>query len=151
MSKLYSVRRFRAADLERILGIEREGFGSDAYDRKLFAEYAHTCGDLFLVAERSRKICGYALTCMRAGRLPSAELVSLAVDPAARRTGAAKTLLDSTLRRLRRRRVGRWSLTVKVTNEPARAFYEKYGFTKMRVVRGYYEDGRDGVRMVKEV
>jgi len=151
MFRKYFIRRFRDSDLDRILGIERKSFGSDAYDRKLFAEYARTCGGFFLVAERGRKIWGYALTCMCADRSKPAELVSLAVDPEARGTGAAKTLMDSTLRRLRRRGAARWSLMVKVTNQRARAFYEEYGFTKTRVVRKYYEDGRDGVRMVREV
>jgi ribosomal-protein-alanine N-acetyltransferase len=52
--------------------------------------------------------------------------------------------MDSTLRRLRLRRIGRFGLMVKVTNREARAFYEKYGFRKVRTVRRYYEDGNDG-------
>jgi ribosomal-protein-alanine N-acetyltransferase len=57
--------------------------------------------------------------------------------------------MDSTLRRLRRRGVVRLRLTVKVTNEAAIRLYEGYGFQKSRIVRGYYEDGADGWRMVK--
>jgi ribosomal protein S18 acetylase RimI-like enzyme len=38
---------------------------------------------------------------------------------------------------------------VRVTNVAARRFYEKYGFQKGRIVRGYYEDGTDGVAMRK--
>lgn len=150
MSQRYSVRPFRIADLDRIMEIERASFGQDAYDRNLFAEYAHKCGELFLVAARSRKVWGYALTCRRGGACQNqAELVSVAVDPAARGTGAAKALMDSTLRRLRPRGVTRWALMVKVTNQRARAFYEKYGFEKVRIVRKYYEDGQDGCLMAK--
>jgi ribosomal-protein-alanine N-acetyltransferase len=160
MLKRYSVRRVRLADLDRIMEIERASFGRDAYDRNLFAEYTHKCGELFLVAERSRKICGYALTCLSARKYAPtsqgisrqrAELISVAVDPAARRTGAAKALMDSTLRRLRLRGVWRFSLTVKVTNQKARAFYEAYGFRKVRIVRAYYEDGQDGWLMAKHL
>jgi ribosomal protein S18 acetylase RimI-like enzyme len=50
---------------------------------------------------------------------------------------------------LRRRGVVRLRLTVKVTNEAAIRLYEGYGFQKSRIVRGYYEDGADGWRMVK--
>ena len=152
MPKRYSIRRMGDADLDRIMEIERASFGRDAYDRNLFAEYNRKCGELFLVAERSRKVWGYALTCLRAGVWRNrAELISVAVDPAARGTGAAKTLMDSTLRRLRRRQVTRLSLIVKVTNERARAFYEKYGFKKIRIVRRYYEDDQDGWLMAKEL
>ncbi|MBZ5727035.1 MAG: ribosomal protein S18-alanine N-acetyltransferase [Acidobacteriia bacterium] len=142
MSTRFTIRRMRPADLERILAIENASFGSEAWDRNLFAGYSRTCGELFLVvAEGTRNICGYMITCTRGGR---AELVSVAVDPRARGRGAASALLESTLRRLRRRAIARLSLMVKTSNDPARAFYEKYGFRKVRRVPRYYEDGADG-------
>ena len=146
MKTPYSVRRLRAADLDRIQEIEHASFGQDAYDRNLFAEFYHNCGDLFLAVERNALVCGYMITCVRGEQ---AELVSVAVDPAARGTGAASVLLASTLRRLRWRRVARIRLMVKVTNRPARAFYEKYGFHKVKIVRRYYEDGADGLLMAR--
>jgi len=150
MEQRYSVRRLRAADLPRIEQIERASFGAEAYDRKLFAEFHHTCGDLFLVVERSGRICGYGITCLRAGSA-RAELVSIAVEPAARRKGAASALLASTVRRLRLRRTARLGLMVKATNRRAQSFYAKYGFVKTRRVKRYYEDGRDGILMTKDL
>jgi len=150
MKKRYSIRRSRLADLDRIMEIERASFGADAYDRNLFAEYTRQCGELFLVAEDSRKVRGYMLTCRRAGAFRNrAELVSLAVDPNMRGCGVASALMESTLRRLRLRGVSRFGLMVKVTNETARAFYQKYGFNNVRRVRRYYEDGQDGWLMAK--
>jgi ribosomal protein S18 acetylase RimI-like enzyme len=40
---------------------------------------------------------------------------------------------------------------VKVTNHRARAFYEKYGFRKLRRVTGYYEDGEDGLLLYRDL
>jgi ribosomal-protein-alanine N-acetyltransferase len=164
MLKRYSIRRARAADLDRIMEIERASFGRDAYDRNLFAEYTRKCGELFLVAERARKVWGYAVSCLlarQAARLVArqspefprkrAELISVAVDPRALGTGAAKALMDSILRRLRLRGVTRLSLMVKVTNARACAFYRKYAFKKIRIVRGYYGDGQDGWLMAKHL
>jgi ribosomal-protein-alanine N-acetyltransferase len=150
MTPPLSIRRFRPSDLHRILEIEGASFGEDAYDRKLFAEFSHKCGDLFLVAARGRKICGYMLTCI-GGRTAAnrAELVSVAVEPKLRGRGIASALMDSTLRRLRRRGVDGLHLMVKVTNQPAIAFYERYGFSRSRRVRRYYEDGADGWLMAK--
>lgn len=128
--------------------IEHSSFGDDAYDRNLFAEFFHKWGDLFLVAERRGKVCGYMVTCMRGER---AELVSVAVDPAERGRGAGSALLAGTLRRLRRRRAARLGLMVRQANAPARAFYEKFGFRKVRIVRKYYEDGEDGLLMTKDL
>ena len=146
------VRAFKPADLDPILVLERASFGGDAYDRNLFAEYMGDCGELFLGAGRAPEIWGYALSCRRPGAFRHlAELVSLAVDPAMRGRGVASALMESTLRRLRLRGISRLSLTVKVTNDRARAFYEKYGFQKVRRVRRYYEDGEDGWRMTRQL
>jgi ribosomal-protein-alanine N-acetyltransferase len=78
-------------------------------------------------------------------------LVSVAVDPAFLGKGAASALMDGTLGRLRRRKIIRLGLMVKATNRRARAFYEKYGFRKLRRVAGYYEDGADGLSLAKDL
>jgi ribosomal-protein-alanine N-acetyltransferase len=144
----HTVRRLRVADLNRIMEIELASFGDEAYDRNLFAEFFRECGELFLVAEHDRTVQGYMVTCIRGEQ---AELVSVAVDRAARRMGAASALMESTLRRLRRRGIARIGLMVRAANDQARAFYERYGFEKVRRVPRYYEDGGDGWRMAKEL
>jgi ribosomal-protein-alanine N-acetyltransferase len=148
MPKPLEIRRCRLADLDRILKIENASVGEDAYDRNLFAEFFNICRNLFLVAVRGSSVCGYMITCVRGDR---AEIVSIAVAPAFRGRGVASALMDSTLRRLKRRKVMRLVLMVKVSNAPARQFYLKYGFRKTRLVRKYYEDGADGVLMARAV
>lgn len=150
MHSTFRIRRLKASDLDRIQQIEHASFGKDAYDRKLFAEYHRKCGELFLVALAPSRICGYMITCVRADR-NGAEVISLAVDPDFRGKGAASALMAGTMRRLRRRRVPKASLTVKETNRRARRFYERWGFRRVRRVPRYYEDGRDGIRMVAEL
>jgi len=100
------------------------------------------------VAESAGRVCGYSVTRARGNR---AELVSIAVDPPARRKGVASALLASTLRRLRRRNVECLSLMVRLANAGARGFYEKYEFTQVRIVRKYYEDGSDGGLMQRTI
>ncbi len=149
MTAPITVRRIRAQELDRILLIERASFGEDAYDRNLFAEFLNKCGDFFLIAEHESRICGYAIACicgMRRG-VRRAELVSIAVNPPDRGLGAASRMMDSILRRLRRHGVDRLSLMARVANHPALAFYGKYRFRRIRVVRGYYADGADGLLM----
>jgi ribosomal-protein-alanine N-acetyltransferase len=152
MERRFAVRRVRADDIPAILEIETASFGPDAYDRKLFAEYTRTCGELFLVALAGTKVVGYAITCLCAAKTGiRAELVSLAVHPSVIGKGAAPALMDSILRRLKLRRVSRLGLTVNVMNNRAIAFYKKYGFRKFRRVPHYYEDGADGFRFVKDL
>ena len=135
----------------RILAIESASFGPEAYECKLFAYYLAKCGGLFLVAERRRSVCAYMITCLRGNPPVRAELISVAVDPASRESGAASMLLEATLRRLRRRRVANLQLVVRDSNHPAQAFYRKYGFRPIRRVPGYYEDGGDGIAMARRV
>jgi ribosomal-protein-alanine N-acetyltransferase len=87
------------------------------------------------------------LTCIR----PRPEIVSIAVQPAQRRKGAARLLLESTTRRLRRRQARRLNLMVRVRNRAALKFYVKHGFLKIRVVHQYYDDGTDGFLMSKNL
>jgi ribosomal-protein-alanine N-acetyltransferase len=152
MDKQFAVRPVRQRDLAGILEIEVASFGPDAYDRNLFAEYTRKCGGLFLVAEWGTKVCAYAITVISPARLGNrAELVSVAVDPAFLGKGAASALMDSTLRRLRRRKITRLGLMVKVTNRRALAFYQKFAFRKLRRVPRYYEDGADGLSLTKDL
>ena len=152
MHRRLKIRLFRESDMDSILQIEHTSFYKDAYARNLFAEFYHNCGELFLVAEGDRRVCGYMVTCTRSrlGTL-KAELISVAVDSAARRMGVASALMDSTLRRLRRRRVSRLTLTVKVSNRRALAFYRKYGFLQLRILPKYYEDGKDAWLMARDL
>jgi ribosomal-protein-alanine N-acetyltransferase len=152
MGTQYEIRRMRLRDLDRILEIEAASFGREAYDRKLIAHYLRKCGELFLVASSKQTIHGYLLSCLSGNATgPSAELVSVAVDPAARGKGAASAMLESVLRRLRRRGAHRLHLVVRVGNTGALAFYQKFGFRRLRLVPQYYEDGADGIAMSRKV
>src|SRR5262245_28392517 len=149
MSRDFRVRRMRPADLDAILRVERKCFRRDAYDRNLFAAYARRCPDLFLVSTGPHgELRGYILGCPFRGE---AELVSVAVDPAARREGIASAMLESLLRRLKRSGFSRLRLMVRVTNWRAIRFYSKYGFAKLRLVHDYYEDGRDAWQMERRL
>jgi [ribosomal protein S18]-alanine N-acetyltransferase len=148
MPSRYTIRRFKPADIARVLQIELACFGKDAYDRKLFAEYGRKCADLFLLAQRPPEIDGYSISCIYETRGNwSASLESIAVHPDARGQGAASALLKSTIRRLKLRRVGRLTLMVRQSNAAALHFYQRRGFTPVRRAPGYYEDGEEALLM----
>jgi [ribosomal protein S18]-alanine N-acetyltransferase len=144
LQRVIRVRRFESGDLEDILAIERESFGTDAWSKTLFAGYFRKYPELFLVARVGRKTVGYSITC--AG-VRTAELVSIAVEPSARGHGVARALLDYSLAGLRKDRVKSWWLMVEVDNVAAIKFYERYGFISTKRVKRYYGAGRDAWRM----
>jgi ribosomal-protein-alanine N-acetyltransferase len=78
------------------------------------------------------------------------ELLRLGVAPGARRRGLARRLLTSALDRLRAGGRPACHLEVRTDNEAARALYESLGFRPAGLRRGYYRDGADAVRYVRE-
>ncbi len=144
MNGVARIRKFKIADLDRVLAIEQTSFGDDAWDEKLFRAFYRRCPDLFLIATVGRHTAGYSITCADSR---NAELASIAVNPRDRRHGVAETLLNYTLRELRSRGIKTWWLMVEVENEAAIRFYEKYGFKRQKMVKGYYGRARNAWRM----
>ncbi len=69
-------------------------------------------------------------------------IYSLAVDPGCRGRGLGAALIESVARRTRLA----ISLEVRIDNAPARALYERLGFTAGELLPGYYADGEPGIR-----
>ncbi|MEM4559736.1 MAG: N-acetyltransferase [Acidilobaceae archaeon] len=83
---------------------------------------------------------------------PVGHLVSIAVRAPYRRMGIGSKLLEETIRVLREvYNVDSIYLEVRVSNEPAIRLYEKFGFKKARIIKGYYSDGEDAYIMVKRL
>ncbi len=79
-------------------------------------------------------------------------LVSIAVIEEYRRKGIGSLLLSETLRVMREiYKVHSIYLEVRVSNTPAIRLYEKFGFKKARIIKGYYMDGEDAYVMVKKL
>jgi ribosomal-protein-alanine N-acetyltransferase len=139
---------FRPRHLDRILQIERASFGRDAWPRKSFLEYYEDCRELFFVAKFSRRIAGYIIACVEAR---DGEIASLAVHPDYRRRGLAAALIGRVLRELRAAGIRRVELMVRLGNTAGERLYRSFGFRRVREVPRYYEDGGDGILMVRRM
>jgi ribosomal-protein-alanine N-acetyltransferase len=83
---------------------------------------------------------------------PVGHLISIAVAPGFRGRGVGAGLLSETIRVLRDHyRVESIYLEVRVSNAPAIRLYEKFGFRRARIVKGYYRDGEDAYVYVKRL
>ena len=66
--------------------------------------------------------------------------------------GVGSRLLEETIRVMRDvYRTDSMYLEVRVSNTPAIRLYEKFGFRKARIIKGYYSDGENAYVMVKRV
>ncbi len=91
---------------------------------------------------RSGALLGFVLSRGAAGE---AEVLTLAVDPAHRRRGIGRRLLDHHLARLARAGIGTLALEVEDANAAARALYGAARFAEVGRREAYYR-GPDGRR-----
>lgn len=145
-----TIRPMAEADLSAVLAIEREVFSSPwtlaAFQRELkdkkvshlfVAEVSSGGGD--------RLVVGYACCWLIVDEV---HITNLAVEKAYRRRGVAHRLLTEMLRKTKARGAKRATLEVRLSNEGAQRFYEKYGFQAVAIRKGYYPDnGEDALVM----
>ena len=128
--------------------IEGRSFASDAFPEATCVRLHRSFPDLFIVAEIGTQIGGYMIT----GHFGhKGHIISIAVDPSCRKRGVGSALVQSTLRALKERGVNEVDLDVRVTNRTGVAFWKHFGFSLLRTIRRYYEDGEDALRMRKNL
>lgn len=126
-----------AADLRRVLELERDLF-TDPWPESLFhEELQHPEIALPLVAEVDGAIVGYA---MIAWVYDEVHLENIAVDRAWWGRGIAQALLDDAFARAAERDLELMLLEVRSGNVRAQRFYERNGFERLSVRRRYYQD-----------
>ncbi len=106
-------------------------------------EWAHPGGRIWWIPDRGAALAGLVVRCAA----DEAEILQLAVAPAARRQGAASLLLDAF--RSAEPQIDRMFLEVRASNDPAQAFYRAVGFEEVGRRVGYYVDREDAIVMAR--
>jgi ribosomal-protein-alanine N-acetyltransferase len=129
------------AHIDALMPFEHVMFGTDAWPAESYAaELADTDLRHYLAVEsEAGELLGWGGV-MVIGE--SAEILTIGVVPTARRHGLATELLHSLLAEARRRGARECFLEVREDNDAARAFYDREGFRRTRLRRGYYDSGR---------
>ena len=150
------ISRLRAAkteDIDALVKLEELSFPEEPWSRQMLLEEIENPHALFCVIEdiaeegQSGEISAYMISWI----IPpyEAQIGSIAVHPEKRRQHLACRLMDALLDTCRTLSVGEVSLEVRVSNEPATALYERYGFVKNGVRKRYYQDGEDAYNMIR--
>lgn len=94
------------------------------------------------------KIVGWCATRLIA---PEAELLKIAVDQHARRTGIATALLNHLTRFLSQKDIELFFLEVRSQNQSALNFYIKSGFLRIGIRAGYYTNPSDSALIYQKI
>jgi ribosomal-protein-alanine N-acetyltransferase len=138
-------------DIEPVMQLERELFGAEAWSDTMFwSELAEHTSRWYLVAEDDGAVVGYAGLCAYPPH--EAYVQTIAVAAARQGQGLGTTLLGMLIDEARRRGCRQLDLEVRADNDGAIAMYERHGFVRIGVRRGYYQpSGTDAVVMRKEL
>lgn len=145
-----SLRDLRWQDLPQVHRIEQAAFAQDPWTLTSFwGELAARPRRDYVVAQEDEKILGYAGLDL-AGE--SADVMTIAVDPAARGLGLGVALLRELLERALRSGASQVLLEVRADNAAAIGLYERHGFREVHRRRGYYQPGSvDALILKKEL
>lgn len=110
------------------------------------AELLASPGVQGVVMSEEGEPAGFALIRAMAGE---AELLTVCVRPEFRRTGLGAALLESAEAAAAGRQAERIFLEVSAANNAAIGLYERAGYARSGLRRGYYRDGSDAVLMDK--
>jgi ribosomal-protein-alanine acetyltransferase len=146
-SRELTIRAFREADAAMVTEILRGSPEVSQWTGWGFKELLGWRGVLALVSEDDRNVTGFLIGREMAGE---AEILNLAVLATKRRRGEGGALLKAAVEVLRERKVSRVFLEVRESNEAAKAFYEKQGFSKTGRRAGYYRDPHEAAILMEK-
>jgi len=139
-------------DVPAVAAIDRQSFPLPWSANSFRSELTTNPAAYLLVAEQTvdggRRIAGYAGYWLV---VDEAHLSTLAVDPGSRRRGLGERILREAMRQAARQGAEMMTLEVRVSNDPARRLYEKYGFRVVGRRPRYYQDNlEDAILMTRE-
>ena len=141
------IRPVLADDLGGLVELEQRCFGAHAWDRRQLEGELVRPGGIFLVSATDR-FAGVAMGWSIAG---DAEVLRLAVDPAARRLGLGRQLLGALEARMCDLGAELIFLEVRADNGAAVALYEGQGYARIGTRPRYYADGCDALVLRRTV
>ena len=136
MERTGAVRPMRAEDLESVARLEQTCF-SESWSENLLRSGLDNRLDSYLVYEELGAVLGY---CVLHTLADEGEIQRIAVDPAFRRQGIARKLMESMAAVARMKGAREVALEVRESNVSARKLYESYGFRQEAVRRDYYRN-----------
>jgi ribosomal-protein-alanine N-acetyltransferase len=146
-AKVTAQREMRWWDIEPVMALEVELFGDEAWSPTMFwSELAERATRHYVVVTAGDRILAYAGLCAYPPH--EAYVQTVAVAPDAQGQGLGTRLLSELIQEAERRGCKHLDLEVRADNAVAIALYERHGFDRIGLRRGYYQpSGTDAVVM----
>ena len=133
------LRRLESADLDVVEAIERESYPTP-WSRSMFDAEMRKPSSLALGAFTGDELVGYAFV---SRYVDAWHVMNVAVAHAYRRRGIASALLERMFEVTETDPRRGYTLEVRVSNGGAIRLYERLGFERRGIRRGYYTDNRE--------
>ena len=133
-----TIRPLSYSDLPQVIAIERRAFPTPWSLAMFVLELSKPSG-ICLAALVDDRIRGYVV-CSRYDTVW--HIMNIAIDHNWRRRGIATSLLERLFERADRPGA-QYTLEVRLSNDPAIALYERFGFASAGLRRGYYHDNKE--------
>ena len=133
------IRRISGNDIDAVASLEAEIF-PDPWSVKSIKETCENQNACVLGAYKKGKLIGYVIFYYV---LDEGEIARIAVSPLYRRQGVAEQIFAGLLAFCAEKNIERILLDVRISNEPAIAFYRKAGFADDGIRKNFYENPKE--------
>ena len=136
---MIEIKRMEREHVSQIAEIEKKAF-ADPWSEESFQGELDNPLACYFVAEKDSEVLGYGGLWEIAGE---GNITNIAVKEGFRGQKIGSRILSAMIAYAREHRFSFLTLEVRVSNEPAKRLYEKYGFRPVGLRRGYYPDNRE--------
>jgi ribosomal-protein-alanine N-acetyltransferase len=133
------IRPLGLSDLNAIDAIEQRAYRVP-WSRSMFASELAKASSICLGAFDGEQLIGYVVN---SRYVDAWHVMNVAVNPDFQRRGIATRLLEHLFEVTRDDQRRGYTLEVRVSNEEAIGLYERHGFVRQGLRRGYYTDNRE--------
>ncbi len=142
------IRPFRVTDIEQVIYISNMSL-KENYDAELFFNISESWNGTFLVAVSDNMVSGFINGLMESDCI--SRILMLAVHPDYRFQGIGEALLKNFTAIISSWGAKKILLEVRPSNLTAVGFYRKRGFKTIGIVKNFYSDGENGIKMIKSL
>jgi len=141
-------RPMTAMDLVTVHALEKASYLEDPWSLAQFKEELAGKDRMYLVAEKDKKVIGFAGVMHRG---ETCDVLTLTVDSALRRQGIGREMLRRLIDWSRNKKVPAMMLEVRAGNDEATPLYTSFGFVAISKRPNYYGPGITAIVMRKEL